>query len=315
MDFARFVTEREAEWREVEALAARPPAALGYDELEGLAARHRRVVADFARVRAEFPGTELERRLRRVAFAGHRLLAAAEPPLGQRVGRFFAEDYPRIFRAAMPSLRDAGGLFLLGVVAGLVLATLDEGVAASFIGDEGVQGLREGHIWTDALEADVPAPYLAAKIFTNNVSVAMLAWAGGLLWGLGSVALLVYNGLMVGSMVAVCARYGMLDRLLAFVPAHGMLELFLIVVAGAAGLVLARGTLVRRDRPRGEELADAARRSVALVAGTFPWLVLLGVVEGFLSPLMAIGTPLKIVLGALLLLTFLAVNLAPRGAR
>ncbi|MFZ5476615.1 MAG: stage II sporulation protein M [Myxococcota bacterium] len=313
MDYARFVETRAPEWAAMEDLTDRAAreglGALDYDALEGLAARHRRVVADFARARAAFPGTEAERRLRRVAFAGHRLLAAAEPPVGDRVGRFFGRDYPRLFRAALPSLRDAIALFALGTVAGLVLATVEEGVAARFVGEEGLAGLREGHIWTDALEESTTGSLLSTQIFTNNIAVALGAWAGGLLFGAGTVGMLLYNGMMLGSVVAVCARYGLVDRLLAFVSAHGVLELFLLTVAGAAGLELARGTLVRRDRTRGAELAEAARRSIALVGGTLPWFVLLGLVEGFLSPLMDIGTSVKGLLGVLLLLAFLAVNL------
>ena len=141
-----------------------------------------------------------------------------------------------------------------------------------------------------------------------------MAWAGGSLLGLGTLYLLVMNGVMFGSVVALSSHYDLLDRLAAWVAAHGPLELFLIVVASAAGLELAWGQLAWRNRPRRETFAEGARASLLLVGGTLPWFVLLGIVEGNVSPLPELHTAAKGALGLGLLGLFLAYTRLPPAA-
>ena len=69
------------------------------------------------------------------------------------------------------------------------------------------------------------------------------------------------------------------------------------------------------NRPRRDSFARAARSSVKLLAGTIPWFVLLGVVEGVISPRHDIATGVKATLGILLLAAFLLYVLAPTATR
>ena len=175
-----------------------------------------------------------------------------------------------------------------------------------FLGPSHIAGLRDGSIWTDGLTKILPSSVLSSSIMTNNMSVALFAWAGGVLAGLMTIYLVSYNGLMFGSVLAIVWRYDLLDRLFAFISAHGPLELFLITVAGAAGLELGRGLVVSESRPRSVVFREHAARSVQLVGGTLPWFVLLGLIEGYVSPEMEIETWIKALGGLALLGGFLA---------
>jgi len=123
--------------------------------------------------------------------------------------------------------------------------------------------------------------------------------------------------MMFGSVLAVTAHHGLFLRILGFIAAHGPLELFLMVVASAAGLQMARGQLVWENEPRTSVFRRHAAAGFSLLAGTLPWIVLLGVVEGFVSPRNEVDLLFKIVLGAVLLATFLAYGFvsAPESAR
>ncbi|MCK6507140.1 stage II sporulation protein M [Myxococcota bacterium] len=196
-----------------------------------------------------------------------------------------------------------------------MLATLRPEFSQLWLGPDALAGVRRGELWTDSVGHLVPPSLLSTQIFTNNISVALAAWLMGATLGAGTLYLLGMNGLMFGSVLALCWRYELLGRLFAFISAHGPLELFLIVVAGGAGLQLARGQLSWQNRPRRETLPAAAADSARLVAGTLPWFVLLGLVEGFLSPVMTLETPLKAAVGLLLLGAFLAWTLVRPPAR
>ncbi len=314
--YARFVQAGDAEWAAVETALGRAlgkgAGALSFAELEALAAAHRRIVGDFAWARTAYPDTPAERRLRRLAFEGHRLLAAEDPPLRERVSTYVFDTLPRAFADTRRERAVALAVMVAGCVLGVVLATFDEGAAAWFIGEDKLAALRRGEMWTDHLTSVAPGGALSGFIARNNMSVALVAWMGGIAGGLGSLYALLLNGVMLGAVLAACARYEALDRLFAFIPAHGVLELYLISVAGAAGLRLGAGLLVAGPRPRAETAAEAGRSSLALAAGTLPWLLLLGFVEGFVSPL-ELPLALELGIGVMLLLLFLGATRV-RGA-
>lgn len=318
MDYAAFVARREPEWNELEALLDRAQRVglrkLSHEELDRLASLHRRASADFAHARAQLPGTQVEVRLRRVAFAGHRWLATRHEPLWPRLVAFYMTGFPRLFRKRLTTMAFACGVFLAATLAGFVMTTMQEAVGFVFLGADAIEGLRDGYIWTDSVAQSAPPSVLSSTIASNNATVAILAWGGGALLGAATLYVLVINGLMFGSVVALTVRYGLFDRLLAFVSAHGPLELLLIIVAAGAGFELARGFLAMDARPRRVRLRENGRLSVRILLGIVPWFFLLGFVEGFVSPDMQVETGLKVLLGVLLVTLFFAYALRPLPA-
>lgn len=316
IDYASFVAQGQGAWNDLGALVKKTGRTgihhLDLHEVESLAAAHRRVVSDFAFARTRFPGTEAESRLRQLAFDGHRLLAPPEERLRKRLWAFLRYGYPTMFRDCLPAVGTAVALFSGATLFGVVVAGINPQVATMFIGPEALEELRQGHIWTDTVGEQAPGILLSTAIFTNNIAVGLMAWAGGMLLGLGTTLLLLYNGLMFGSILVVSWRFGLLENLVAFISTHGPLELFLIAVAGGAGLELGRGIIEQNNRPRSQTLAVAGRRSVRLMLGTVPWFVLAGLVEGTISTQMWLATPIKLVLGFALLGCFLGYTLLLR---
>jgi uncharacterized membrane protein SpoIIM required for sporulation len=309
MDYATFTRTGAPTWETAAALMARARGRglrrLDHDELERLASHHRRLVSDYAYARSHFPGSDNERRLRQLAFEGHRLLSTRHEPFLRRVAHFFWSGFPRTFRAMAPTLAVAVAIFLGSALLGFVLTAVQESFSSLFLPPDVISELRDGEIWTDRVSALLPPAVLSSAIMTNNMSVALVAWAGGALAGLLTLYVLVFNGLMLGSVLALTLRYGLIDRLFEFIAAHGPLELLLITVAAAGGLELARGQLSPGLRGRAASFQERGRRSVRLVVGALPWLVLLGLVEGYVSPVMTLPLALKATLGIGLFCAFL----------
>jgi len=155
----------------------------------------------------------------------------------------------------------------------------------------------QGEMWTDSIR-DVK-PVASSFIFSNNLVVAVLAFATGITAGLGTVWILFMNGVSFGAISWLVAVNGMSGPFWGFVVAHGALELPAIFIAGAGGLVLGRGILFPRSRPRARSTALAARTAFRLFAGTAPLFVVAAVVEGFFSP-QAYPFAVKLAMGALL---------------
>ena len=313
-DYAGFVARGEPEWAALERSLQRARGgltALDLDEVERLAALHRRAMSDFSYARTHYAGTPVVPRLRQLAFDGHRLLAARREPALRRMARFFLVGFRERFQAARRHLLVALAVFVGATALGFIVATLQPSFINLFFGADAIDGIRRGEIWTDSVGSVVPPAVLSSKIFTNNITVALVTWAGGALAGIFTLFALLQNGMMFGGVLAACWRYELLDRLFAFIAAHGPLELFLIVVAGAAGLMLAEGAVSPGNRPRSESFSEAARDSALLMVGTIPWFVLLGLVEGYISPVMTLPTSLKAAVGAILIGVFLTYALFP----
>ena len=114
--------------------------------------------------------------------------------------------------------------------------------------------------------------------------MTFFAFAGGLLLGLGTLYVLLQNGVLLGVVGGLAIGSGNGHSFFELVTAHGVLELSCIIVSGAAGLRLGWSIIDPGNRTRGEALREEARAAIEMVLGTAPWLVVAGLVEGFLTP-------------------------------
>ena len=97
---------------------------------------------------------------------------------------------------------------------------------------------------------------MASRIIANNVQVTFGAFAFGITAGLGTLALLLFNGVSLGGVFGLYASKHILPLLVAFVAPHGVLELSAICIAGGGGLL----DRVRADSSRQAHSQARARR-------------------------------------------------------
>ncbi len=131
-----------------------------------------------------------------------------------------------------------------------------------------------------------PAQHAAfsSEIFTNNIRVTFIAFAGGIAAGLGTALVLLTNGLLLGAVAGLAFGAGNGRAFIELVSAHGVLELSCILVAASAGLRMGLALIDPGPLRRQVALAREARTAVLIVLGTMPWLVVAGLVEGFVTP-------------------------------
>ena len=308
MNYNRFVALRRPAWDEFEEGLSRLEESResGYDELETLAVGYRQILQDHAWARARFPGTEVARRLERLALAGSVRLQRGEGESRHGLGHFFFRAFPRAFRRQLPLIGICGLLLWTAGLFGLGSSIFEPKLAEAMLGPEAIRGLAEGRLWTESLTTTVPPSVSSSAIATNNMSVAMTAWAGGAVAGLGSAWVVLLNGYMLGAIVGGTMQWAMAGELLEFVAAHGFLELTLILVTAGAGLGIGRAILEAGDRPRSEAVREASRESLIVLGGALPWFVILGLVEALVSPHPTIGWAPKLALGLALEAMFLA---------
>jgi uncharacterized membrane protein SpoIIM required for sporulation len=155
--------------------------------------------------------------------------------------------------------------------------------------------IQEKELWVDIPVAD--RPYASSFIMTNNIRVSFLAFGSGVTGGLLTLWILVQNGLMLGGLLGVTTYYGVGFELATFVIGHGVIELSVIFIAGGSGLMLGWALLRPGLMRRRDALMIAAQKSIWLLTGAVPFLVVAGLIEGFISPAETIPWPVKWAVG------------------
>jgi uncharacterized membrane protein SpoIIM required for sporulation len=103
-------------------------------------------------------------------------------------------------------------------------------------------------------------------------------------FGVGTIILLFYNGVILGAVTVDYLRAGQMKFLLGWLLPHGAVEIPSIIIAGQAGLMLA-GALIGWGRrvPLTARLREISRELLTLIGGVSLLLVWAGFVEAFLS--------------------------------
>lgn len=207
------------------------------------------------------------------------------------LGEFFFERVPQTFRRTLVYTGVAFGIFASASLVAYQAAAVNPAWADALFGQrlrEVVEGFLEneqpsGTYFEDA-QAVLGADQLSGYLASNNIKVALYAFAWGIALGLGTLYILMANGLMLGGFLGVGAYHERVGDLVAIVAPHGVLELSAIFISAGAGLMLGWSLIDPGDRPRVEALSAAARDAIVLVLACLPIIGVAAAIEGFLSP-------------------------------
>jgi uncharacterized membrane protein SpoIIM required for sporulation len=249
-------------------------------------------------------GTDLVDRLNDLALRAHRHLYGQRRGGEWAVTRFVLASFPAAVRARAGAVAFAAALFFLPVAGMARAVILDPPIVRTVIDPASVGRLEEMYDprsshFSRPRASDTNLGMFGFYIY-NNVGIAFRTFAGGILFGAGSIFFLVYNGLAIGASMGYLAEIGYGRTFFPFVAGHAALELGAIVLSGAAGLNLGWSLIAPGRRTRVESLRRAAGESVVIVYGVLLMLVAAAFVEAFWSPLSGTPDTVKYAAGAAL---------------
>ncbi len=281
MKVERLLAEREADWAALEALvdrAGRRRGLPGADVLR-LGALYRSAAADLALLRRQAPGDPALARLEGVVVRARQAVYGGGRRRPRPVELLTRTYWRRV--AERPGLLVAAAVLLLGPAAIAAAWALDDTAAAMGIVPGAFQQAVEpvADAGMDATESAV----FSTSVLTNNIQVAALSFAAGIVLAVGAAFVLVYNGAILGAVAGGAIAAGNGAVFAEFVTAHGVIELTCIIVTAAAGMRMGLALIDPGPLPRGAALVREARAAVVVVAGTVPWIVLAGLIEGYVT--------------------------------
>jgi uncharacterized membrane protein SpoIIM required for sporulation len=297
IDLPRFIAAGRPLWaeleRELEALAAKPHRALTLEQAQRFHFLYQKVSADLGRVSTFASEPELRRHLESlVARAYAEIHATHDRGVRWHPLRWLFITFPATFRRHIRAFVLALLVTLLGAGFGALGLLLEAEAKAAIV------PAQFAHVLQDPAErvrqeeeegrqgdhlAGRKASF-AAQLMQNNIGVCIKAMALGLTWGLGTIVMLFYNGVLLGLVGADFIAAGQTVFLLGWLLPHGSFELPAIFIGGQAGLVLARAMFGRGDRlPLAARLRVVAPDVATLIGGAAVLLVWAGIVESYFS--------------------------------
>jgi uncharacterized membrane protein SpoIIM required for sporulation len=286
----QFRAARQEAWQRLDALVTRA-GRRGIRSLRGGAAAeagrlYRSASADLAYARGrEFDAGLIEYLNRLTARAHAVIYGSSVESGGGRVATFFRETFPREFRRSFAIIAICIAITVSTAVTSYAVVRAHPERAVSLLPRELVpdrirESLHDSNFGFDRSYS----PAVSAEIITNNVKVAIVAFAGCITLGALTLWIIAFNGIMLGGIAGLFANAGYGTDFWATVAPHGVIELTAIQIAGAAGLLIAAGVVYPGRLSRRDAIRANARRAATLIGGVATMLIVAGTIEGFISP-------------------------------
>ncbi|WP_338575615.1 stage II sporulation protein M [Pseudomonas canadensis] len=244
--------------------------------------------------------------LQQLALRGHQQLYRHRSQLTANVLGFVLADFPRLVREQWRFVLIASLLFFGSLIGIALLVYLFPDLIYSIVSPQQVaemQGMYDpdaSRLGRTAERASSEDWMMFGYYVMHNIGIAFQTFAAGLLFGLGSVFFLIFNGLVIGAVSGHLTEIGSGQTFWSFVIGHGAFELTAIALAGAAGLQLGWALIAPGQLTRGESLRLAARKSVQMLCGVMIFLLIAAFIEAYWSSTTLIAPWIKYLVGAAL---------------
>lgn len=276
-----FIRQNIEKWRSVEDVVGD----ISQHSPDALADAYVETTSDLAFAQSHFPQSRITLYLNSLASGLHNELYRSKREQWSRLVTFWTREVPATMRAERRALFVSFVIFAVSTLIGVVSQLGDPELCRLILGDGYVdmtlENIAKGNpmgVYGRLRETD-----MFLYITLNNVRVAFLTFAFGVLTSFGTGFVLFQNGIMVGTFQTFFFQQGLGAESMMAIWMHGTLEITVIIVAGAAGIVMGNGWLFPGTHSRLTSFRLAARRGLKIAVGTVPIFIVAAFIEGFLT--------------------------------
>jgi uncharacterized membrane protein SpoIIM required for sporulation len=232
-----------------------------------------------------YPTSNTERYLNALASQAHQKIYRTQRESKNRIISFWKTEFPMMFKQHHRDLLIAFLVFAFFTFVGAFSAANEGDFIRSILGDGYVNMTLE-----NIEKGDPMAVYkkmgefnMFLGITINNIRVALMAFVYGFLLGIGTLMVMLQNGIMLGSFQYFFYEKGLLWESMRTIWIHGTIEISVIIIAGSAGLVLANGILFPGTYTRLESFKRGVKNGLKIILSTVPFFIIAGFLEGFVT--------------------------------
>lgn len=198
---------------------------------------------------------------------------------------FWRDHMPQVMLATQRELLISFLIFAIAVGVGMLSSAYDPAFLEVVLGEQYVEMTKE-----NIESGDPMAVYKKSKQFDmflritwNNVLVAFFTFILGALFSVGTVYILISNGIMLGAFQYFFIARGLFWESFLTIWVHGTLEISAIIIAGAAGLAMGRGLIFPGTYTRLQSFQVSASKGAKIMLSIVPIFITAGFLEGFVT--------------------------------
>lgn len=299
MKETQFIEQNKAKWQSFESILAKESV-----DPEKLRDIFLQVTDDLSFARTFYPNRSVRVYLNSLAKEVFNKTHHHKKTRSNRLTSFWTEELPRIVYESRQAFRLSFFVFVGSMLIGAFSSAMDPEFVRTILGDAYVDMTLDNIADGDPMRVykDSKEMGMSVGITLNNLQVAFLTFLLGIIYLIGSIGVLISNGVMVGSFQYFFYEQGFLLESFLTIWMHGTLEISAIIIAGAAGITMGRGLVFPGTYSRAKAFQLSAKRGLKIMIGITPVFILAGFIEGFVTR----HTELPNVFRALFILSCLA---------
>ena len=278
---ASFVTKNKKKWLLFEEVLAKKQK-VSPDKLADL---YIELTDDLSYAKTFYPNSNTLNYLNQLSSKAHQKLYYTKKESKNRIINFYKYEFPKMFIKHHKQLLIAFSTFVFFVLVGMYSVANDGDFVRVILGDGYVNmtldNIEKGDPMAVYKKGSESAMFLVITL--NNIRVALMAFVYGMLFSIGTLYILMQNGIMLGSFL-----YFFIDKNLFWESSktiwiHGTIEIWVIIIAGCAGLVLGNGLLFPKTYSRLESFKQSFKTGLKIMVSTIPFFIVAGFLEGFVT--------------------------------
>ena len=289
----QFTQQHERLWQQFEAvldyqsLPWRHKRSAKQPEAMDLPTTYRQICQHYALANSRMYSPILVDRLNRMVVRGHQALYGSRSHFLKSILSFFASEFPQLVRQEWRVMLGATALFYVPLIVMIVLIQVKPELVFSVLDNQMVSSVEsmydpDNRVLGREREADSDLAMFGFYI-RNNTSIGFQVFAGGMLFGIGTLFFMIFNGVYIGAVAGHLTHVGFIETFWGFVSGHSAFELTAIVISGAAGLKLAMALIAPGRKTRIRALIDNGKTSIKIMYGAVALFIMAAFVEAFWS--------------------------------
>ncbi|WP_299112721.1 stage II sporulation protein M [uncultured Winogradskyella sp.] len=251
---------------------------------DDLASYYIQLTNDLSYAQTYYPGSKTLLYLNSLASQAHQKIYITKKESKNKIISFWRHEFPLFFKQYHKTLLYSFLIFMTAVIIGVVSTLNDDSFLRLILGDAYVnmtiENIEKGEPMAVYKSGSEIGTFLGITI--NNIRVAIVAFALGVFFSVGTIWVLFSNGIMLGAFITFFYNYGILEKT-STVWLHGTIEISVIVIAGCAGLVMGNSFLFPKTYSRRIAFMKGAKDGLKIVVSTIPFFIIAGFIEGFIT--------------------------------
>lgn len=277
----KFLKLRSPRWKQLEE-GMKSKNSFGPDELADL---YVELSDDLSYSRTFYPNSKTTAYLNQLALSIHRKIYKNKKEDKGSFIYFWKTGFPLAFFEARKAMLLSFSVFLISFLIGALSTSIDPDFTRLIMGDQYVDQTLINIDKDDpmAVYSSMQETQMFSYITLNNIMVSFMIFASGILTSWVTGILLARNGLMLGAFLTFFMSKDLTLLSNQAIWIHGTLEIFAIIVAGGAGILMGNGWLFPGTYSRKIALQQAAKKGGILLMGLVPVFIIAGFLESFVT--------------------------------